>query len=75
MARDQIAETLFMFEECMDDNAQLSAEIDDVLAERSGSPCLEHILETRKFLADRQAFLEEMVARLLVGAPVLLRSI
>lgn len=70
--RDQVAETISMLEGLMDDNAQLSAEVSEVIEKRPGDPCLEYVLETREFLANRHAFYEEMIARLLAGAPVLL---
>lgn len=70
--KDLIAEALALYEELQDDGAQFSAEMDAFLEEHSAHPCLEHAKSTQKFLSDRFVFYEEMIARLLTGAPVLL---
>lgn len=75
MAKDQLQETLSLFEEMQDDLVQLSAELDILLEEHPAHPCLGNVLEGQAFLSDRFAFLEDTIAKLLAGAPVLLRSI
>lgn len=75
MAKDRLSEMVSTFKGFQDDSAQFSAEIDALLEERPSYIRFEDVKDlqdTQKFLADRYAFYEEMIARLLAGAPMLL---